>query len=485
MKDELINKKYITTCSSLSYLGLGECKCDDKLVYVPNFYPGDEGEIIISYKRNGQYFGKVLSLKKKSKDRIESKCPYFFGCGGCSFQDYSYNAEKEHKRNLIKNQLHKIGGIDVDVSETLGMDNPLNYRNKIQLHFGKDIHGSIVLGFYKNNSHEIFPIKSCMIEDPRGADIANKILSSVKKLDIPPYNEEEDSGQLKHLLIRTSFHKDQILCVLVTKNLNFTGKDRLITLIKRICPEINTLVQSVNGKKTNVVLGSKNVIVYGKGYIEDELCGLTYKISANSFFQVNPIMTEVLYSKAMELAKLDKDDIVLDAYSGIGTIGLTAAKDVKKVISVELVHEAVLDSIANAKRNKVTNFEEHEDDATKFIVNFAKNKGHVDVLFMDPPRKGSTPEFLEAVKQLSPKKIVYISCGPSTLARDLKELCDTYKVEIVQPVDLFPRTVHVETICLLSKLHEAKRHVNVTVDMDELDVTSAESKATYEKLNSM
>lgn len=450
MKDEFINKKFLAPCISLSYLGFGECKYKETLVYVPNFYPGDEGEILISYKRNGQYFGKVISFKRKSPNRIESKCPYFFGCGGCSFQDYSYQAEKEHKRNLIKNQLHKIGGIDSDVLETLGMDNPVTYRNKIQLHFGKDIHGSTVLGFYKTNSHEIFPIKNCMIEDPRGGDIANKILSTVKKLDIPPYNENEDSGQLKHLLIRTSFHKDQILCVLVTKNLNFTGKDRLITLIKRVCPEISTLVQSVNGKKTNVILGSKNVVLYGKGYIEDELCGLTYKISANSFFQVNPIMTEVLYSKAMELAKLDKDDIVLDAYSGIGTIGLTAAKSIKKVISVELVHEAVLDSIENAKRNKILNFEEHQGDATKFIVNFAKNEGHVDVLFMDPPRKGSTPEFINAVKQLMPKKIIYISCGPSSLARDLKELSDAYNVKTVQPVDLFPRTVHVETIVLLT-----------------------------------
>ncbi len=451
MKDNLINKKFTTTCTSLSYLGLGVCKYEDNLVYVPNFYPSEEGEILIEYKRNGQYFGKVTSLKKKSIYRKESACPYFKRCGGCSFQDYDYEKEKEHKQALIKNQLYKIAGLDIDVLPTLGMENPNNYRNKIQLHFGKDIHGSTVLGFYKPNSHEILPISSCLIEDKRGGDISSKIISTVRKLDIPPYDEKEDSGQLKHLLIRTSFHNDGILCVLVTKNLEFIGKDRLISLIKRICPEITTLVQSVNGKKTNVILGSKNVVIYGKGYIEDELCGLRYKISANSFFQINPLMTEVLYSKAMELAKLDKNDIVLDAYSGIGTIGLTAAKSVKKVISVELVHEAVLDSVANAKRNKIDNFEEHEDDANKFIVNFAKNNGHVDVLFMDPPRKGSTIEFLNAVKKLKPKKIVYISCAPSTLARDLKELSDVYKIETVQPVDMFPHTTHVETIVLLEQ----------------------------------
>ncbi len=454
MKDSLINTKFNATCTSLSYLGLGMCKYEDNLVYVPNFYPEESGTIQVEYKRNGQYFGKVVSLTNKSLYRIESLCPYFKRCGGCSFQDYTYEKEKEHKRNLIKNQLHKIGGIDVDILPTLGMDNPKNYRNKIQLHFGKDIHGSTILGFYKTGTHKILPIKKCLIEDAKGEEISNKILSIIKKLDIKPYDEETNSGELKHLLIRTSFHKKEILCVLVTKNLDFINKDKLVFSIQSSCPEITTLVQSINSKKTNVILGDKDIVLYGKGYIEDELCGLSYKISAHSFYQVNPIMTEVLYSKAMELAELNKNDTVFDAYSGIGTIGLTAAKSVKKVISVELVHEAVLDSIENAKRNNITNFEEFEDDATKFIVKFAKNKGYVDVLFMDPPRKGSTPEFLDAVKSLRPKKIIYVSCGPSSLARDLKDLLNIYEIKTVQPVDLFPRTTHVETVVSLRLKNE-------------------------------
>ncbi len=451
MKDELINKKFNASCISLSYLGLGECKYEDKLVYVSDFYPGDEGEILISYKRNGQYFGKVVSLSKKSKDRIESKCPYFFGCGGCIFQDYSYEAEKEHKRNLIKNQLHKVGGIDFDVSPTLGMEDPTNYRNKIQLHFGKDKNGATVLGFYKEGTHKVFPIKRCLIEDKRGEDVANKMLSVVKELKIEPYDEETNKGELRHLLIRTSKKNDQILAVLVTKNENIHDKNRLIEKFKRICPEVTTFIQSVNGKQTNVILGDKNVLLYGDGYIEDKLCGLKFKVSASSFYQVNPIMTEVLYSKAMEYASLKEDDVVLDAYSGIGTIGLVASKYVKKVYSVEIVPEAVSDALENMRINNITNFEERLDDATLFIERMAREDKHLDVLFMDPPRKGSTPKFLEAVKKLSPSRIVYISCGPSSLARDLKDLVSDYEIKKVQPVDMFPRTTHVETVVLLSR----------------------------------
>lgn len=449
MKDELVGKKFVGKCNSLSYLGLGECRYEDKLIYVPNFYPDEEGEILIQYKRNGQYFGKVLSLTKKSEGRIEPECIYFKRCGGCTFQDCSYELEKEHKRKLIANQLHKIGGIDVEVLPTLAMENPKHYRNKIQLHFGKDKNGATVLGFYKEGTHEVLPIKECNIENLKGEEVANRILTIVKSLSINPYDENAGEGDLRHLLVRTSHSNNQILVAIISKKENFPNKNRLIQLIKRNIPEITTLVQSINGKKTNVILGDKEINLYGPGYIEDVLCGLSFKISAKSFYQVNPVMTEVLYKTAMEFASLKSDDIVFDAYSGIGTIALVAAPQVKEVISVELVHEAVEDAKENARRNNITNFKEYEDDATKFIIGLAKKKAHVDVLFMDPPRKGSTPEFIEAVKQLSPSRVVYVSCGPSSLARDLKLFLPEYEIEKVQPTDLFGRTAHVETIVLL------------------------------------
>lgn len=449
VKDELIGKVFEGECGSLSYLGLGEIKYKEKIIYVPNLYPQEKANIEISYKRNGQYFGKAIKLLEKSKNRIESECVYFKQCGGCLFQDYYYEAEKEFKRELVKGQLHKISNIDVDVLPTLGADNPSCYRNKIQLHFGKDKNGSTILGFYKAGTHQVFPIKKCLIEDEKGEEVANKILSCVKKLNVEPYDEKTNQGELRHLLIRTSKYNEQMLCVLITKNSNFPTKSRLIELIKRNCPEITTLVQSVNSKKTNVILGDKDIILYGDGFIEDVLCGLTFKISARSFYQVNPVMTEILYETAMNFASLKKNDIVFDAYSGIGTIGLVASKYVKRVISVELVPEAVKDAKENAKRNNIDNFEEFEGDATEFIQRLAKNNEHIDVLFMDPPRKGSTPEFIEAVKRLKPERVVYISCGPSSLARDLKLLCTDYEIVGVQPVDLFARTVHVETVVLL------------------------------------
>lgn len=450
-KDELLQNTFEGTCNKLTYLGLGETKYKDEVIYVPDFYPGEEGKVLVSYKRNGQYFGKLVSLSKPSKDRIPSECPYFKQCGGCLFQDYSYEKEKEHKRLLIQNQLHKITGVDANAHPTIGMKEPTHYRNKIQLHFGKDKNGSTVLGFYKEGTHVVFPVKKCLIEDGRAADISSQILALVRDLEIPPYEEETDTGELKHLLIRTSYHKKQVLCVLVTKDLNFTNRDKLIMMIQRCCPQITTLVQSVNGKKTNVILGNKEVVLYGPGYIEDELCGLSFKISARSFYQVNPEMTEILYKKAMELADLKKEDVILDAYSGIGTIGLIASKYAQKTISVELVPEAVKDSIENAKRNGIRNFEAHEDDATSFIQKYAKLGMKVDVLFMDPPRKGSTPEFLEAIKELKPRKVLYIACGPSSLARDLKELLSDYSIDAIQPVDMFPRTAHVETVVLLCR----------------------------------
>lgn len=449
-KDELIGARFDGECFSLSYLGLGEVKHLGKLIYVPDFYPEEKGMIEIEYKRNGQYFGKVISLSERSKGRTEPECVYFKRCGGCIFQDYSYELEKEHKRKLIINQFHKIAGIDVDVLPTIGMEKPFNYRNKIQLHFGKDKNGATVLGFYKEGTHNVLPIKKCLIEDARGEDVANKILSIVKTLDIEPYNENDGTGEVRHLLIRTSHSNNQILCAIVTKNANFPAKKRLIELIRRIAPEITTLIQSVNKAKTNVVLGEKDFILYGPGYIEDELCGLSFKISTRSFYQVNPIMTETLYRKAMDFATLTKDDVVFDAYSGIGTIGLVAAKDAKRVISVELVPEAVKDAKENAKRNHITNFDEYEEDATKFIQYLVAKNEHIDVLFMDPPRKGSTEEFIEAVKALKPTRIVYVSCGPSTLARDVKMLSSDYDVKAVQPIDLFPRTAHTENVCLLT-----------------------------------
>lgn len=438
-------------CRSLSYQGLGEVSYDWGVVYVSNFYPGEEGEISIDYKRNGQLFGSVRTLTKVSPDRIPSPCPHFGTCGGCLFQDYAYAAELKHKQTLIQQQFHRLAGIDVEVLPTIGMNHPAHYRNKIQTHFGLSPVMKPTLGFYRQGSHEVIPITDCAIQDERAKAILETALKLTQELRVPVYREELKQGYLRHLLIRTAWKRNEILVVLVTKQKDFPHKDEWVSRFRAALPQVTTLVQSIRKQDDNVILGDQEEVLYGPGYIEDELCGLTFRISARSFYQTNPVMTEVLYQTAISFAELTGEEVVLDAYSGIGTIGLLAAKQAKQVLSVESVPEAVKDAKENANRNGIRNFLEVTDDATHYIKNMAARKEPLDVLFMDPPRKGSTPEFLEAASRLHPKRIVYVSCGPSSLARDVKYLLDTYEIQKVQPVDLFPRTEHVETVVSLAK----------------------------------
>ena len=442
---------FIGTCRSLSYLGLGEVPLEEGIVYVPDFYPGEEGEISLDYRRNGQWFGTIRSLRKKSSDRIPSLCPHFLSCGGCLFQDYAYAAEERHKQRLIENQFRRLSGITVNVLPPLCMDNPVHYRNKIQAHFGLSSTMKPVLGFYRQGTHEVIPITDCQIQDERAKPILETALQITKDLRIPIYREDKKQGFLRHLLIRTSWKKNEILVVLVTKQKSFPHQEKWISRFQKSLPQVTTLVESIRHQDDNVILGDEEKILFGPGYIEDELCGLTFRISACSFYQTNPIMTEKLYETAISFAHLTGKEVVLDAYSGIGTIGLIAARHAKKVWSVESVKEAVKDAKENAIRNHIANFEEVEDDATRYLEEMAKRKEHLDVLFMDPPRKGSTSAFLAAAKALQPKRIVYVSCGPSSLARDVKSLLDTYQIDKVQPVDLFPRTEHVETVVLLQR----------------------------------
>ena len=450
MTETIIHKTYNLKCIDLSIEGKGVCKLDGLVIFVPSMFPGDEGEVEIEYKRNGQHFGRLKKLSVFSPDRIEPLCKVSSACGGCVFQKYAYKAELEYKRRKVADQLKRYGEIDVEVLPALGMENPINYRNKIQVPFGKDDKGKTIYGFYKEGTHAIVPRKECFIEDARAQKILEKLNDIFNRLGIEPYDERSESGSIRYAMIRTSYYKNEIMLVLVTKEVFIPKKPTLISLIQKEIPEVTTLVQNVNGQRTNVILGNRFMTLYGPGFIEDSLRGVKFKISAASFYQTNPVMTEILYKTAMDFAEVSKEDVVLDAYSGIGTIGLIASRRAKKVISVELVEEAVKDAIKNAKSNNIKNFEAYQDDATAFILRMAKRKEHLDVLFMDPPRKGSTPKFLSAALALGPRKIVYVSCNPLTLARDLKVLKSKYKIEKVQPVDEFGRNYHVETVCLLT-----------------------------------
>ncbi|MBQ7250608.1 MAG: 23S rRNA (uracil(1939)-C(5))-methyltransferase RlmD [Bacilli bacterium] len=452
----MIPKTFSATCVDLSYEGKGVVKNGKDVYFVSAMFPGEEGEIAFDYSRNGAKFGKLVRLTKKSADRVDPKCKICSACGGCDFQQLAYPAQLEYKTKKVGEQFRKIAKMDVEVAPCIGMDDPYFYRNKIQMPFAKDNRGRWYCGFYKANTHVIVPVDTCYIEDER----AKQILDAIKKLapsfKIEPYLEDEGRGMLRHALIRTSKHLDGVMVVLVTYKEAFPSRNNFVKALVKECPFITTVVQNVNPRHTNVILGDFERVLYGPGFIEDMLCGIRFRISPKSFYQVNPVMTEKLYGEAIKAARLTGEETIFDAYSGIGTIGMVASKSCKNVIAVEIVEAAVKDAIQNAKRNGISNVRFYCDDASSFMVRMARNNQHVDVVFLDPPRKGSDERCLDAICKLKPNRIVYVSCDPSTLARDVKYLSKAYSLESVQPVDMFPFTMHVETVAML-RLKDSKK----------------------------
>lgn len=438
-----MNKIIKGKCIDISSEGKGVVKYQKDIIFCDGLFPNEEADIEILYQRAGVYFGKVRKLYSLSKDRIQPKCKICTACGGCQYQQINYQKQLEFKTNRVKNAIKRIAHIDTKVNECIGMKNPYHYRNKIQVPFAKDKKGNVVYGFYKENSHEIIPTKECMIEDKRAASILWDIKELIKKMGIPTYNEDNGRGILRYVLIRTSYHYDELMVVLVTSMLNFPGQRNFVDALMKLHPEITTIVENVNSRHTNVILGNKEKILYGPGFIKDDILGLTFEISPSSFFQVNPEQVEVLYKTALDLIDIKKNKIVLDAYSGVGTIGLIASKNAKKVISVEIVKDAHKNAIENAKRNNVNNIEFHCGDAGEFINSY---DGDLDIVIMDPPRKGSDEKFLSTLINKKVSQIIYVSCDPETLARDLEYLKQSYDVTYIQPVDMFPMTAHCETV---------------------------------------
>ena len=434
------------TCVDLSSEGKGVVKNNKDIIFVDGLFPNEEADIEILYHRAGVEFGKVVKLHKLSKDRIQPRCKICTSCGGCQYQQLAYSAQLKYKTKRVKESLSRIAKVDTKVLPCLGMDDPYNYRNKIQVPYNKDRNGKVKFGFYKENTHIIMPIKECAIEDKRAASILWDIKLLLEDMNIPVYNEDNGKGILRYVLIRTSHHYEELMVVLVTTQLNFPGQRNFINELVSRHPEITTIVENVNSRHTNVILGNQEKVLYGPGHIKDDILGLTFEISASSFFQVNPIQVEKLYASALNLIDFSKKEVVLDAYSGVGTIGLIAAKNAKKVISVEINKSAHKNAIENAKRNNIDNIEFICADAGEFI---SKYEGDIDVLIMDPPRSGSDETFLSTVINKRIEKIIYISCNPETLARDIAYLSSLYKVTYVQPVDMFPMTAHIETVVCL------------------------------------
>jgi len=378
----------------------------------------------------------------------DSFCKYAKQCGGCDYQNMAYGKQLKKKNEYMSRLLSEFG----EVSPIIGMGDPLRYRCKATVTYTYLKNGSYISGVYEKNSHRVVKVDDCLIVDKTANAIALTIRDMLKSFKIKTYNEDTGYGLLRHVQIRVGKYTGEILVALVVSNPTFPGKNNFVKALTKKHPEITSIVLNINDKRTSMVMGERNIVIYGKGYIEDTMCSKRFRISPGAFYQVNPEQTEILYNTAIEYAALTGKETVMDAYCGTGTIGLIASDKAKNVISVELNKSAVRDAIFNAKLNKINNVRFFLDDATKFIVRMAEEREDVDVVLMDPPRTGSTKEFIDAVAKLSPDRVVYVSCGPESLARDLKYFAKKgYKVSNIQPVDCFPFTSHVETVCLLTR----------------------------------
>lgn len=386
-----------------------------------------------------------MSDNKKNATRI---CPVSRKCGGCQLMNMTYEEQLAYKQSKV---IKLLGGFH-RVNKIIGMNNPFHYRNKVQAAFGRTRNGEIISGVYQSSTHNIVKTDKCLIEDNKADEIILTIRKLVKSFKLTVFDERNQRGFLRHVLVKHGFSTGEIMVVLVTGTSNFPSKNNFVSELLRLHPEITTIIQNVNNKYTSMVLGDKETVLYGKGYIEDILCGCTFRISPKSFYQINPIQTEILYNKAIDFAELNGKERVIDAYCGIGTIGIVASKKAGEVIGCELNPDAVRDARVNAKINDIKNIQFICADAGEFMLSLKEQGEKCDVLFMDPPRAGSDKKFLSSAVALMPEKIVYISCNPETQQRDLTYLTrNGYKVKKIQPVDMFPYTNHVESIALLCK----------------------------------
>lgn len=386
--------------------------------------------------------------KNKGRATNQLTCSVMNKCGGCQFLNVKYEEQLKNKHKQVEDLLGKY----CKVEPIIGMENPYHYRNKVHATFDTDKKGNIISGVYEAGSHRVVPIDLCLIEDKKADEIIVTIRSMLKSFKIRTYNEDTGQGLLRHVLIRTGFKSGEIMVVLVLASHIFPSKKNFIKALLKKHSEITAIVMNVNNKKTSMVLGIREQVLYGKGFIKDNLCDKEFRISPKSFYQVNPVQTEVLYKKAIELASLSGNETVIDAYCGIGTIGIILSSYVSKVMGVELNRDAVKDAIINAKQNNINNIYFYNQDAGEFMEQIAQDNKTVDVVFLDPPRTGSTEQFLNSLCILNPKKVVYISCNPVTLERDLSYLTKRgYEAKSAIPVDQFPMTEHVETVLLIEK----------------------------------
>jgi 23S rRNA (uracil1939-C5)-methyltransferase len=446
------NKEYNIEVTGMGYEGEGVGRVDGFTVFIQGALVGETVNVKIIKVTKNYAVGKLLEVIKPSINRSVPVCDIFSKCGGCQIQHLSYNGQLVFKRQRVVDAMTRIGKLEeVEVHNTIGMATPFRYRNKVQLPIG-EFKGEVQIGFYASKSHNIVDMEQCFIQDEISDKIVELTRQWIKKNKIAPYNEERHDGVLRHLMIRRAFKTGEVMVVVVTKSKQLPHADELVDLLVKNIEGIKGIIHNINNERTNVILGNKFATLWGEDFITDYIGKFKFRISPLSFFQVNPVQTEVLYNKALEYAKLSGDEIVFDAYCGAGTISLFLAQKAKKVYGVEIVPEAIENAVDNAKENGVKNVEFIVGKSEEVIPDIIKRGIKADVVVVDPPRKGCEKELLDAIASINPKRIVYVSCDPGTLARDLGILDELgYRTLEVQPVDMFPQTAHVEVVVLLER----------------------------------
>ena len=445
------NEEYIVDIIDNGFQGEGIAKIDGITVFIDQALKGEKVKIKILKVQTNFAYGKILEILEKSNNRINEECSTYKRCGGCNLRHIKYEETLNIKKTIVENCMYKALKREVLVNDVIGMENPLYYRNKLQYPVGISKEGTPIMGVYSARTHNIIPTEECFIQNKECQIIANDILKFVKENNISAYNEETLKGTLRHIILRIGVKTNEILVTLVLNDNNLKKEKELIKFLTEKHTNIKSIVKNFNTKNTNVILGNKTEVIYGDGYIYDILGDYKFKISPLSFYQVNPIQTEILYNTAIESLDNKNDDIALDLYCGIGTIGIFASKYFKKLYGIEIVEQAIEDAKYNAKINGIENIEFFAGDVEQILPKIIQRDNiKPNIVFVDPPRKGLDQKTIQVLKELQPSKIIYISCNPATLARDIRLLEEKYELGKVQPVDMFPYTTHVECVAVMS-----------------------------------
>ena len=472
------NQEHIVAIEGYGEGGMGVARIDGRVVFVHGALRGETCRVLILKTLKSVAFAKVLEVIEPSGARVESDCPYFPRCGGCTYRHMSYEEELRLKKQRVQDNLARIGGSAVVVEEILGAADTLRYRNKAQYPVSKD--GRV--GFYRARTHEVIECEQCLLVKSEADAAAEALREYMRRCRVAGYDEKTGRGLVRHLYVRSNATGESLICVLVNGD-RLPKEDRLVTLLRDACPECAGIVLGTNTKKGNVILGDRYRTLWGSDRLEDTLCGKTFRLSVPSFYQVNRAQAERLYAKAIEFADLTGRETVLDLYCGAGTITLALSDHAKKVLGAEIVPEAIDDARENAVRNEVKNVEFFCGDASDVAKKLAQEHLRPDVITVDPPRKGFAPDVVESIAEMQPERVVYVSCDSATMARDVKRFAELgYTATRAAAVDMFPRADHIETVVLLSKGEVDSKKIRVEFSLEDMDMSEFQDGATYTQI---